>query len=327
MISNNANSEFFGNRFELIPRTNVPEAFRGREETYRPWEAPPLLSANEDIRVADHQHDVNEMIMRLVFDHTGNDMPASVRSLVVRHTLPKDGTDINEYQGNHERSLMLLPQFELTNGELATHSKVDLGEANMQEIDSDFNRVGRRSAELALLRIIAGHRAEHIDPMMDELRVLMGAHFEESKPKKIRVVGFDDNFLRNERMQAIAIQYKKYHGELGDTGTEVAGRHTLVLRTDRASGFDPLATSVIQSAAQHDPTHIPKLNRVRSVFNEVIEEGPTHPFVAGAVIKLYMYNRGTAAEIDRRDRGLKKQELANGIFDSTVIHYRGPESP
>jgi len=325
MKPNNSDFETSAARFEVVAGTNVSEPFRGRKKTYRPWEAPPRVSAADDIRVANHQHDVNEMIMRLVFDHTADDVPRSAKSLVARHLFSKNGPEVEDYQPKFERSLVLLPQFELDDDELTVHKKVDLGKANMEEINSNFDRVGRRSAELALLRIISGYRAEFEEPMMDELRVLMGAHFEESKPKKYRVVGYDDNFLREERMDAIAIQYKKYHGTLSGTGNEVAARHTLVLRTDRASGFDPMARTMIQSAAQNNPNHIPMLSRVRGILNEVTEEGPSHPFVAAAAIKLYMYNRGTAAKIDRRDRDLTKREKTEAAFDSTAIYYRGPE--
>lgn len=325
MTPNNNKPEKPASSFEIVTGTDVPEPFRGRKKTYRPWEAPPRLSGSEDMRVQNHVYDANEMIMKLVFDHMARDVPESVKSLVTRHFLSINGEAIDDYQPKFERSLVLLPQFELDDNELEVHKKVDLGKANMEEISSNFDRVGRRSAELALLRIIAGHRSEHMDPMMDELKVLMGAHFEDSRPKKFRVVGFDDNFMREERMQGIAIQYKKYHGRLGDNGTEVAARHTLVLRTDRASGFDQTARSVIQSAAQSDPTHIPMLSRVRGIFNEVTQEGPTHPFVAAAGIKLYMYNRGTAAEIDRRDRDLTTREKAEAAFDSSAMYYHGPE--
>jgi len=69
------------------------------------------------------------------------------------------------------------------------------------------------------------------------------------------------------------------------------------------------------------------LNRVKAAFDEITTEGPAHPLVAGAAVKLYMYNRGTAAEIDRRDRDIKKQQRTDAAFDSTIIHYKGPESP
>jgi hypothetical protein len=325
MTPNNRKSEKPATSFEVVAGTDVPEPFRGRKKTYRPWEAPPRLSGSEDMRVQNHVYDANEMIMRLIIDHMAGDVPVSVKSLVTRHLLSINGEEIYDYQPKFERSLVLLPQFELDDDELEVHKKVDLGTANMQEISSNFDRVGRRSAELALLRIIAGHRSEYVDPMMDELRVLMGAHFEDSKPKKYRFVDFDDNFLRDERMQAIVIRYKKYHGKLGDTGTEVAARHTLVLRTDRASGFDQIARSAIQSAIPNNPAHVPMLSRVRGIFNEVAEEGLAHPFVAAAIIKPYMYNRETAAKIDRRDRDQDKKDKIEAAFDSTTMYYHGPE--
>jgi hypothetical protein len=306
------------NRFEFVPGTSIPEPITGREEDYRPWEAPPTLSVDKSQEVAIHQADVHTMHFRLI-----QNLPPSVIDAVANHVIPQGGKGLKDYQGNHERSLMLLPELELDNDGLAIRRKVELGKASMPEIKEDFMRLGRGSAELASLRVIDGHRSEYIPEMMEGVREVVGEGFNPGEPRKFRIIGLDDQFLQGRPMDSITWGYKQYLGPDAE-GNEYDSRHTFVLRTDSDDEFDPYIRMAMESAAQHDQSHIVHLKRVREVLDEMAATGPSHHWAAAATIKIYMFNRAIDEQIAQRDQALIAMRQNAEAFDSSKAFYVGP---
>jgi hypothetical protein len=186
-----------------------------------------------------------------------------------------------------------------------------------------MKRLGRKSAELAMLRVIAGHRAEYKDPMIEELAALLGAKFNVGKPRKYRIIGYDDNFLRHEDMAAIVFESKQsYVDEEDENGDFYDSRQVHVVRTDPASGFNQEVREAIQFAAEVDTTHISRLKRVKEVFDDIATVGPSHELVAASSIKLYIHNAATARTLAARDRVIARDQRKAQQFDSTQIYFK-----
>lgn len=312
--------------YAFVPGTSVREPISGREAEYRPWETLPRLSVDESPEVMMHQGEVHDMHLGLLNRHLPDDLPHATLNALTTHITPRAGKDIRDYQGNHERSLVILPELELDDLDLAIHHKVDLATANISEIVSNAERIKRGTGEVAILRVINGYRAEYEDSMVAELAGVLGPHFQAEEPRKFRIVGLDENYLRGEPMESITWGYKQYYGKL-PSGIEFDSRRSFVTRTDPASGFDPGIREVIQNAVQSDlgMGHVPHLKRVREVFDEIVETGPAHPLVAGAVIKIYLFNQAVDTELAQRFAEQRKQQQAFDAFDTSKIHYKGPK--
>lgn len=290
------------NLYEYIAGTNIREPISGRESEYRPWEAPPLLASSENSEVLVHQAEVREMLMNLIlYNLEKQNIKLNEAGLVKQDVFPDDELSSRDFQGNHEASLVTDPENELTEDQLLIFRKVEHGTADMAEIKESMRDMGRSSAELAMIRIIAGYRAEHTDPMMEELMAIIGSRFEPAEHKKYRV----NKLLVDEaagRLLAATVEFKQdLSTEKDDDGNlfGLRGKATLRLNT---RAFNPNARSVLEKAALngHAPVGVLKLRAIRDEICRIIEEGPSHPAVLAMTKKAYVYNPDNSREIDKR---------------------------
>jgi hypothetical protein len=282
-------------RFNFVTGTDIREANAGREDVYRPWEAPGLAGRYNDPEVGAHQQDVDRMIEAIIKKGLPEKTtPPTIIEFVNAHFFSKDMLlDMANKEGYRKRE-MKNPETELPTNELEEiHQRVLKGTATALEIDIHRAAIKRASAELAQLRTVDNLRTEYEPLMIDEIMPLMGDNAKLSGPQKLEIVGYDKAFYQGEEMSSFFLKYKReFQGDRPDD-INVKLRHGLVVRTDPASGFNQEIAQAMMRSARHaieEGLSIDfslELRRVKQVVDEIADTGSAHPNVAASIISAY----------------------------------------
>lgn len=249
-------------------------------------------------------------------------IPARHASLVTRSIFPSDERTSRDFEGNHDRRLMLLPEFELDQAELVTHDRVNIGTASLYEIRGNANRTGRRSAGVASLRMVGGHRSEYIPPMYDDVEEFIGDDYDPGQPRKFRITDYDDSYLSGKPLTALTIEFKQNLTTTPDDhGNLYGSRHRATVRLDTRS-VDPNTRRVFQEAAPNNHgSALFRLRRIQDFISDIISSQMTHPAIEAAKLDIYMHNPETRKQIDARDRSRRQSDRVRKLFDTSQIAY------